>query len=169
MPKNPAIGRVEQAFQDLVRAYKALKVGAGYRYTVKTVSRKLRALEDLSDLERPALFIFRTPGESDVTMNYQDGGASGSYLCRVRVDILGAVGRDAQKGSDETLPTAGENFLSDIRRLQMRDPRFGSTVIHDSTLLRGGGNDGAFDSEWTSVLQPLLVDVEFDLNGTNLP
>lgn len=169
MPTNPVIGRVEQAIQDIVKAYKGLKRTAGFRFTVKTVSRKLHALEDLETGQRPAIFVYRPPGESDRTMNFMDSGASGGYLNRFRLDLLGAVGQDAASANDETLPTLGENFLSDIRALQMKDCRFGSSVIADSTLLPGGGNDGAFDSEWTSVLQPLLVDVNVDINGTHLP
>jgi len=83
--------------------------------------------------------------------------------------LLGVVRHGGKNPDDASLATLAEAFLSDIRALQMKDPRFGSAVVADSTLLPGAGNDAAFDSETTVVLQPLRVRVNWDIRGTNLP
>ncbi|SRR6266581_1154501 len=161
-------GRVETAIQDLVKAFKGLTRAKGYRFTTKLVSRHLRDLDDLDASDVPAIFIIRPRGDSE-QLTYIDSGIGGGYMSEVMLQAIGFVRHDGRNPDAAALASLAEAFLSDIRVLHLKDPRFGSAVIQDSTLLNGAQNDAAFDNEGAAVVQPFRIRVAWDIRGTNLP
>jgi len=168
MASDP-IGRIERAIQDVATAYKGLKRAGGYRFTLKMVSRHFRDPDDWQEGEVPGLIVYRPIGGGE-DLRYLDSGAPGGYWSTLLLWLLGYARSGGESAPAEKTATLGEALLSDIRALQMRDPRFGSAVIADSTLVGPAQNDGGFfDAEGAVVVQPVRLSVLFDVAGNNLP
>ena len=156
--ENP--GRVEQAIAAIESRYATLLIENGYRHDVQRVYRHLMEVDTLGARDSPAVFVVRPDGGS-ATDQWQDERA---YEEMLPLDIFGYLKADGVNAEEERLATKAEAFLSDIKKLQMADPTFGSTVIRNSKIVRSS-NDAAFEA--TGALVGMALEVILLFDGVN--
>jgi hypothetical protein len=152
---NP--GRTEQAISAVAAAYAALQIENGYRHDVQRVYRHLMEVDTLGSRDCPAVFVVRPDGGSS-TDQWDDERAYSEVL---PLDVFGYLKAQGTNAEDEALATKGEALLSDITKLQMADPSFGSAVIKNSKIVRRS-NDAAFETTGALVGMALELIIQFD-------
>lgn len=129
-------GDVELCFQAMVARLESLRIENGYRQDVVKVYRSFLLLDALDSLESPAIMVGRTPGDR-AQFEPLDGRG---YELDVPFTIVGFLRRGAFNAEDDKASTKAEAFLSDLVKLAMADPRWGSPAtgsgcIKDSLIL----------------------------------
>jgi hypothetical protein len=155
---------IETGIADVVTAYKALKTKDGYAFDIKSVKRHYVDPDSLQSTEVPVLFVIRPLGATG-EMEWIDDGA---YRQKVRIQVIGYIRGKGRNPEKEAIATQAEKLLSDMKRLQMADVTFGSTVIHES-ILKSDSNDAGFDQEAAEVGLGIDLILYFDSSGNNPP
>lgn len=161
-----ADGDLELAIQKVAAAMAGIRVENGYRHDVVKVYRTMGPLFDsLDSIETPALGVGRTPGVFDEPRNLDERG----YVYRIPISVIGCIKRGAENAEDDLAPTRGEALLSDIRRVQFVDPKFGTQGVGPGnikqSIWRGGLNDAAWDASAIYVLA--MFDIWTVTDGVN--
>ncbi len=159
--RNP--GTIERAIEAVAVAYKGLRRANGYKHTVVEVRRHLVDVDALDKIETPAVFVIRPEGTSGV-IEWQD---ERGYKESIRIDVLGFIRGGGENPENERLASFAEGLLSDLKKLQMADPQFGTAATGEikNSKIVADSNDAGWDSSGAVVGIGVEMIVLFD--GTN--
>jgi len=150
-------GVIESALAAIVAAVKTVQPESGYTTPVKYVSRHPMVFETLSSEQQPCAFVARVP-PGDSALEALDKNV---YKQPLHVVIAGYIPGDGHNPDDQGLSTLGEAFVSDLKRLQMADPTFGSADIHESKIT-ADFNRAGWDSAGAAIGIEMEVYCYFD-------
>lgn len=138
-------GAVEDVLSRVADAYRALREENGYDFTVKTVLRHSINCDTLDSGDVPVVMVLRLPGEHEV--EWCDANL---YRQKLKMFIAGYVRSDGRNPEEAGAATLGETLLSNIKRVQMADPQFGSIYCRNSKIV-GDSNDAGWDNSGAFV------------------
>lgn len=115
-------GRVEEVMEALADAARQISVAGGYRTDVVKVWRHTVAAASMTSLDTPAVFVLRAPDQENPIRDDDENLSSQELDVVFSGLVRPAAGQNAE---DAQVAQTSEALLSDLKRLQMSDPRFG--------------------------------------------
>ncbi len=136
-------GAVEDVLAKIAQAFQGITVEGGYSFDVKQVYRHSLNVDSLDSSDLPVVMVLRVP---DSEVEWCDALL---YRQILKVMVSSFVRPDGRNVEVAKAATLGEELLSNLKRVQMADPSFGSTYCRSSRIVldssdAGWDNEGAF-------------------------
>ncbi len=161
-----AAGDVELCIRAIAARLYSIREENGFRCTVKKVYRSFLNLENLDSNFLPAIQVGRTPGDR---VEFEQWLDSRGYNLVVPISMIGAMRYQATNAEDGQAATRAEAFVSDLVKLQMADPlwgtpRQGAGCIKESWLL---SNEHSAEYDSSGIYVELLMKFKTTIDGVN--